>query len=278
MRESGSRNYTGESVLLSADGDYKLTRPMNNDSRPGATGEDPAEGYVLSFGDFFRTLRERFWVILLTVVLALGVALAISLLQQPTYEASTKILVGQEQGTSTSGNLAGDVQGLEQLTQTMAEAVSSRPLAQTVIEQLNLSVTPEDFLENKLSVEQIPETQFIQVSYTDNDPERAQEVTNTMGEVFTQQVSELSPEANAVTATVWEPAAVPDQPVSPQPLLYGLVALIAGTLLGIGLALLLDSLDDSWRSPEEAEQVSGAPTFGVIPTLEAPKARNKGKG
>lgn len=250
---------------------------MNADPRPGVTGEEPAEGYVLSFGDFFRVLREQFWVILLTIILALGVALVASLLQQPTYEASAKILVGQEQGTDTSGNLAGDVQGLEQLTQTMAEAVASRPLAQTVIDQLGLSVTPEAFLEEKLSVEQVPETQFIQVSYTDNSPEQAREVANTMSQVFTQQVAEVSPEASAVTATVWEPAAVPDEPVSPRPLLYGLVALIAGSLLGVGLALLLDSLDDSWRSPEEAEEVSGAPTFGVIPTIGASKARKKGK-
>ena len=200
-----------------------------------------------------------------------------SLLQQPTYEASANILVGQEQGTSTSGNLGGDIQGLEQLTQTMVEAVSSRPLAQTVIDQLDLNVTPEDFLEERLSVQQIPETQFIEISYADSSPERAQQVANTMGEVFVQQVSEISPEANAVTATVWEPAAVPDEPVSPQPLLYGLVALVVGTLLGVGLALLLDNLDDSWRSPEEAEQVSGVPTFGVIPTLETPTARKKGQ-
>lgn len=276
MRDRGATGYTREPRLFFREGGYKITSYMNANSRPGVTGEEP-EGYVLSFGDFFRTLRERVWIILLTVILALGVALTASLLQQPTYEASTSILVGQEQGTSTSGNLGGDIQGLEQLTQTMVEAVSSRPLAQAVIEQLGLSVTPEDFLEERLSVQQIPETQFIEVSYTDGNPERAQQVTNTMGEVFVQQVSEISPEANAVTATVWEPAAVPDEPVSPQPLLYVLVALVIGTLLGVGLALLLDNLDDSWRSPEEAEQVSGVPTFGVIPTMETTSVRKKGR-
>ena len=276
MRDRGSPGYTREPGLLSGGVDYKITSHMNANPQPGVSGEEP-EGYVLSFGEFFRTLREQFWIILLTIILALGVALAVSLLQQPTYEASANILVGQEQGTSTSGNLGGDIQGLEQLTQTMVEAVSSRPLAQTVIDQLDLNVTPEDFLGERLSVQQIPETQFIEISYTDSSPERAQQVANTMGEVFVQQVSEISPEANAVTATVWEPAAVPDEPVSPQPLLYGLVALVVGTLLGVGLALLLDNLDDSWRSPEEAEQVSGVPTFGVIPTLETPTARKKGR-
>jgi capsular polysaccharide biosynthesis protein len=38
-------------------------------------------------------------------------------------------------------------------------------------------------------------------------------------------------------------------------------------VLGTGLAFLLEFMDDSWRSPAEAEQVSGVPTFGVIPPV-----------
>jgi capsular polysaccharide biosynthesis protein len=47
-----------------------------------------------------------------------------------------------------------------------------------------------------------------------------------------------------------------------------------GGILGLGLAFLLENLDDSWRSPEEVELVSGVPTFGVIPVYEF----SKGKG
>jgi capsular polysaccharide biosynthesis protein len=67
-----------------------------------------------------------------------------------------------------------------------------------------------------------------------------------------------------VSATVVEQAALPDNPVSPQPIRNGLLALMAGLVLGLMLAFLLEYRDDSWRSPEEAEQVSGVPTFGVI--------------
>jgi capsular polysaccharide biosynthesis protein len=38
-----------------------------------------------------------------------------------------------------------------------------------------------------------------------------------------------------------------------------------GLMLGIGLALLMEYLDYSWRSPEEVEQISGVPTFATIP-------------
>jgi capsular polysaccharide biosynthesis protein len=72
---------------------------------------------------------------------------------------------------------------------------------------------------------------------------------------------------------VWEPAAVPEEPVSPNPLRNGLLGLVLGLMLGMGLAFLLEYLDDSWRSPEEVERISGVPTYGIIPTIEYGKAK-----
>lgn len=53
-----------------------------------------------------------------------------------------------------------------------------------------------------------------------------------------------------------------------------------GLMLGTGAAFLLEYLDDSWRSPEEAEQVSGVPTFGMVPAfkVKAPKDKKKSRG
>ncbi len=190
------------------------------------------------------------------------------------YEASIKLLVGQEQRSGTASQLGSDVQGLQQLTQTVADLVNTRPVAEAVIDRLDLEVSPEGFLEN-LGVEPVANTQTIQVSYTDPDPEQAQEIANTVGDVFSEQVSEVSPSANAITATVWEQAVAPDEPVSPDPVRNGALALVLGLMLGVGLAFLLEYLDDSWRSPEEVEQISGVPTFGIIPEFKVPKEVKK---
>ncbi len=242
---------------------------------PGGPTEALQDDYVLSLRDILGVLWRRLWVILLVAAVLAGSAVGFSFLQTPTYEASIKILVGQEQEGGAPNNLGSDVQGLQQITQTMAEAVSTRPVAEAVIQEQNLRTTPEDFLEN-LGVEQVASTQFIEVTYEDTSPEEARRITNTVGEVFSDQVSEISPSANAITATVWEEAAVPDSPASPNLLRDGLLALVLGTMLGAGLAFLLEHLDDSWRSPEEAERVSGVPTFGVIPQFDVPKAKKGG--
>lgn len=238
------------------------TRPVT-----GNFEENGEREYVLSLGDLLEIIRRHLLAVIQVVVLFVAAAMTFSIVQMPMYESSIMILVGQEQREDLQGSLGSDVQGLEQLTQTMAEAVNSRPVAEAVIEELSLGMPPEDFLRN-MTVEQVPNTQFLQVSYTDPSPQNAKRIADTIGMVFSDQVSEVSPSANAITATVWERAALLEEPVSPQPVRNGLLALVLGLIAGVGLAFLLEYLDDSWRSPEEVERISGAPTFGVVPAFK----------
>ena len=174
--------------------------------------------------------------IVAVVLVALTVTVA-SLVKTPQYEASTTVLIGK-QGSEDSAPLNTEVQELQQLTMTSAEAAVSRPVAEDAIERLGLSVTPDQFLE-RLDAEPIEATQFVELSYTDPDPERARLVTNTVGEVLSQRVSEVGPGADAVTAKLWESAQVPEAPASPNPLRDGFVTLVSGLLLCVGLVLAL---------------------------------------
>lgn len=234
------------------------------------TAETVRDEHFLTIGDVAQTIWKRFWLIVVIPVLTMGVAVGLSFLQTPVYEASIKILVGQEQQSEEPSNLQSNVQGLQQLTQTMELAVVSRPVAESVIQRLSLEITAEDFV-RELSAEQLGATQFIEVSYRDTNPERAKKVVNATGDVFSEEISQISPSTNAITATVWERATAPEYPVSPNFLRNVLLGLIVGLLLGVALAFLAEYLDDSWRSPEEAELISGVPTFGVIPEFKASK-------
>ena len=228
---------------------------------------------MVSLKDLVRTLRKRIWVVLLAIVLIEALAVSSSLLQEPRYEASIQILVGQRSDVNPTFALS--VLDLQQLTLTMAQTVNTRPVAEAATRRLNLSMTPETLLDN-LDSEALEETQLIRVTYRDSDPQRAERVVNAIGEAFSEQVSNVNLSANAVTATVWERATVPEEPISPNPVLRTFFGLLIGVILGVGLAFVLEILDDSWRSPEEAEQISGVLTLGVIPALGLERGKKGG--
>jgi capsular polysaccharide biosynthesis protein len=251
--------------------------PGRDELKPPRVFEQVSEGmHGLSLNTFLRIVRRQIWFIILVMLLVAGSALGFSLLKTPMYEGSIKILVGQGppsiEPNSPYPPIA-DAFGLQQITRTMAEGIQSKSVANAVIRQLDLSVTPEQFVDNYLSVRQIQQTQYIEVTYRDPSPERAQQVADAVGNVFSEQVSDVNLDAYDLEITVWERSETPDEPASPNPLLNTLIALVLGLMLGIGLAYLLEYLDDSWRSPEEAEQISGVPTFGAIPEFKATTAK-----
>jgi capsular polysaccharide biosynthesis protein len=233
----------------------------------------PRGGSTYSPQRILQTLRKRMWTIMLVATVTAGSALGFGLLQTPTYEASVLILVGQE--TTADTNLgAADISDLQELALTVAKAVPTTPVAGTVVERLDLPEGSAGGVIKNVSAEPDPGTMFVNVSYRDSDPERAQLIANTIGRVLSVKISEVSVGANAITATVWEPATLPETPISPDPLRYAIIALVLGSLLGVMLAFSLEYVSDSWNSRDEVEEVSGVPTLGVVPKFRI-SARRK---
>ncbi len=222
-------------------------------------------GNTSTLTSLLQVLWRRLWVIVIVAAALTGSAVGFSMMQTPVYVASVKVLVGQN-GQDVPTSLAADVQGLQNIAPTMAAAVTTVPVTQAASERLDLPKGSSGVVLGNVSAQPDPPgTTFISISYRDTDPKRAQLIANALGEAFTEKVSKVSPRVNSVTATVWEPATLPWAPVSPNPARNGLLALILGIVLGVGLAFLLESLDESWRSTEEVERISGVPIFAAIP-------------
>jgi capsular polysaccharide biosynthesis protein len=231
--------------------------------------------HYLSLREILRVFWKRAWIIILVTLVLVGTAVGASLVQTPVYEASAKLLLGQKQDEDQlPSNLMGSVEGLQQLTHTMAAAVDSRPVAEETIQRQGLQMNPQNLLDN-LTVEQLEDTQFLQLTYSDTDPERAQEIVNAVSDVSSTKIAEANASSSDITVMVWEYAAVPRAQISPDPVRNGLLALGLGLMLGVGLAFVLEFLDDHWRSPGEVEQVTGVPTLGIIREFKVAKNRKE---
>ncbi|RIK10355.1 MAG: hypothetical protein DCC49_03545 [Acidobacteria bacterium] len=65
------------------------------------------------------------------------------------------------------------------------------------------------------------------------------------------------------------PATLPTAPVEPKLSRKVIFALTIGILLGAGIAFLVEYLDDSLRSKQDAEKAFGAPILGMIPRAQS---------
>lgn len=68
--------------------------------------------------------------------------------------------------------------------------------------------------------------------------------------------------------SVVDPADVPQRPSSPRMLLNLAASLLAGLLIGAGLAMLLEQMDDAIADPGEVEQRLGLPLLGSVPKVD----------
>jgi succinoglycan biosynthesis transport protein ExoP len=86
--------------------------------------------------------------------------------------------------------------------------------------------------------------------------------------LFKQRLDQLQVDTALTTggAQVVRPAEQPGDPVEPTPVRDGMLALVVGLLLGLGVAFLVDFIDDSIHTTEDLEQASGGlPVLAVVP-------------
>jgi polysaccharide biosynthesis transport protein len=72
-------------------------------------------------------------------------------------------------------------------------------------------------------------------------------------------------------ARVLEFATLPTEPFSPKTVRNALLALVLGAMLGVGLAFLLEYLDDTIKTKEDLERATGLPVIGLIPVMAGAK-------
>jgi len=80
----------------------------------------------------------------------------------------------------------------------------------------------------------------------------------------------LETELKTTNIRVVEKAETPRGPVSPRRMRNYQLALMLGLILGVGIALLFEHVDNTFKTPEDVkEYLPGAPFLGMVPDVEA---------
>ncbi|WP_243356701.1 YveK family protein [Bacillus litorisediminis] len=219
---------------------------------------------TISLREIFETLKKRFLLIVSITLLAIVASGVISyFFLTPIYQSSTQLLVNQER-TDQSFLNAGDIQANLQLINTYSVIIKSPAILGEVIEELSLDLTSPQ-LNEKIQVQSEQNSQVVTVSVEDPDPALAAEIANTTALVFQDQVVDLM---NVNNVTILSEATVSQNPVQPRPLLNMAIALVVGLMVGVGIAFLLEYLDNTIKTEQDIEKILALPVLGVITTID----------
>ena len=120
-------------------------------------------------------LRVWFWFLVASVLLAASTAFLVSGAMPRIYDAQNTLLVGQ---SLTAANPNSDqLLAAQRLSQTYAAVVTTRPLAQRVIDLLGLEMTADDLLK-EVRADVPASSALIYITASDTDPVRAANIAN----------------------------------------------------------------------------------------------------
>ncbi|ASF40749.1 capsular biosynthesis protein [Halobacillus halophilus] len=222
---------------------------------------------TISLKEIFEVLKKR---LLLIIGLAAGAAIISTLVTffvlTPSYEASSQFIVNQSQSQSQDNIYEGnELQTNIDLINTYNVIIKSPRILDQVVEELGLDMTSAT-LSDKIQVSNAEQSQVVNVVATDEDPQQAAAIANTTVQVFKEDIPQLM---NVDNVNVLSEAAVGSTPtqVSPKPLLNIAIALVVGLMVGVGIAFLLEYLDNTLKSEEDIESHLDLPVMGVVSTI-----------
>jgi capsular exopolysaccharide synthesis family protein len=218
--------------------------------------------------DYIRVLRKQWVLIALTTALAIAAAIGYTVRATPLYQSSIKLFVSaQERTTDTSSTAYQGGLFSQQRAKSYADLLSGPRVADSVVSSLRLPMTPAQ-LQSKITAQALPDTVLLTASVTDTNRAQAQRLANEVGVQFAALVEQLERPPTGgpapIKVEVVENARLPSSPVSPKPTRNVGLALVLGLLLGIGLAVLRETLDTTVKSTQDLQERAGAPVLGVI--------------
>ncbi|QID16762.1 chain length determinant protein EpsF [Nitrogeniibacter mangrovi] len=167
----------------------------------------------MTLQQFLLILRARMWVVILTLLVVVGTAVAVSLILPKQYTATTSLVVDAKTNDPLTGGLL-PAQMIPGYMATQVDIINSDRVAQRVVTQLKLTEAPSvqsdwrestdgegsvtvwlaNRMKESLDVEPSRESNVINVSFTGADPKFAAALTNAWAQAYIDTSLELKVE------------------------------------------------------------------------------------
>ena len=224
----------------------------------------------LDLRDYFQILRKRvWWIVSFVLIVTLAAGAYSKFIKNPVYEASTKIVVNRSSSNVGSQQLdINEVNTNIKMIDTYKEIIKTPAVLDKVVEQHPEFGLNADQLKSKISVSSVNNTQVMTLVVRDESYASAAQMVNAVSAIFKQEIPSIFNVENVTILNEANPDKTPG-PVAPNVPLNVVIAFIVSLMIAVGVAFLLEYLDDTVKTEEDVENILGLPTLAAITRLQA---------
>lgn len=212
--------------------------------------------------DYWLVISKRWWLIILVAAVSSTASYVYCHFQTRIYRSEVQLTV------APSRLDYGLTLVIDNLLTQYQQQLLTRHLAAQVDDQLHLDLPIEKLL-SKVRVSAVSNGYLLDITVDDTDPNRARDIALVWAQQFIQQhqvdMAPLDPADRIEIKMLDTP--LPGQLFFPKTKQYVIAAGMLGLVVGAALAFLLEYLDDTLKTSEEVERLTGLPTIGSIPVF-----------
>ena len=216
----------------------------------------------------------RGWKVILVSTIVVGVIGTIfAFMRQDVYEAKAKLMVSSGEIYSSRQVDANELSTNQKLVTTYTEVAKSKSVLKEVARKLDMDMGTRE-LADKLRVQPVDDTEFINIYYKDTNPQMAARVANEISKEFIAKIKNIMKFENL---KIVEMAETPEYPSGTGKKLILAISLVLGVFLGVFVVFILEFFRNKIRKPEDIERITGCSVIASIPDFELLNVENKKK-
>jgi len=216
----------------------------------------------MQLSDYLQVLTKRWWVILLTLIAAVGGAFVISKLLPDTYRSQAVYLALANQADN----------GLNIVLRNSMNSYRELVMQPSVLDQISqstgLDISGERWMRD-VNIQPRPDEQKIIIEVDAPSLDQSMAMADAVGERIVAEV-------NRINATLEGTARINVEriqrarllSIQPNTQINMIAGAILGLIVGVLLAYVLEYLDDTLKTSADVERFVGLTTIGAIPSSE----------
>ena len=233
----------------------------------------------LDLKELFLIFWNRKLEILLITIIAVIVGVLYSYFYlTPVYKASTTLILVQSSktvdSTGDSSITQTDLTLNSKLVSTYSEIMKRKSVLSKVVSNLGMSESEMNSIKQNVSVKAITDTELIEITVKNEDPEKAALIANEIAKVFSEKVVEIYNMSNIVVLDRAEASSVPANINHAKDLV---IFAFIGIVIAVIVCLIANMLDTTVKTEEDIEKATGLLVLTSIPDYNIENGRKGGR-